>query len=110
MKTGVLIKRFLPYFKKYRLLVGLDLLCAAMTTLCEIALPLMISFITDTGAANMAALTIAVITKLSLLYLVLRVLDAAATYYMISIGHGVGARIETDMRRDAFDHLQKLSD
>ncbi|MEG1537140.1 MAG: ABC transporter ATP-binding protein [Clostridiales bacterium] len=109
MKTGVLIKRFLPYFKKYRLLVGLDLLCAAMTTLCEIALPLMISFITDTGAANMAALTIAVITKLSLLYLVLRVLDAAATYYMISIGHGVGARIETDMRRDLFSHLQQLS-
>ena len=33
-----------------------------------------------------------------------------ANYYMTRIGHIMGARIETDMRKDAFDHIQKLSD
>ena len=39
----------------------------------------------------------------------LRVIDTAANYYMQSIGHVMGARIETDMRRDLFAHLQELS-
>ncbi len=109
MKTSVLIKRFLPYFKKYRFLVAVDMFCAALTTLCEIVLPLIISYITDTGANDLAALTVAMILKLSAVYLALRIMDAAATYYMISIGHGVGAKIETDMRGDLFSHLQQLS-
>ena len=39
---------------------------------------------------------------------VLRIIDGAAQYYMSSIGHIMGVHIETDMRRDAFDHLLRL--
>ena len=47
--------------------------------------------------------------KLALLYLILRLIDAAAQYYMANMGHIMGVYIETDMRRDAFTHLQRLS-
>ncbi len=104
-----LIKRFLPYFKKYKCVLVLDLFCASLTTLCELFLPLIIRYITDLGANDIASLTVTVILKLGAFYLVLRIIDTAANYYMQSIGHIMGARIETDMRRDLFAHLQKLS-
>ncbi len=109
MKTKQLFARFLPYFKKYKWLVALDLLCASLTIVCEIVLPLIVSFITDTGANNLEALTVSLILRLGALYLLLRVINTAATYFMTSVGHIVGARIETDMRRDLFNHLNKLS-
>ena len=108
-RTSGLMKRFAPYFKKYWKVLALDLFCAALTTLCEIFLPLIVRYITDMGANDMAALTVSVILKLGLFYMVLRVIDTAANYYMQSIGHMMGARIETDMRRDLFSHLQELS-
>jgi ATP-binding cassette subfamily B protein len=43
------------------------------------------------------------------MYLFLRLVDTVVNYYMAYIGHVMGARIETDMRRDLFGHLQKLS-
>lgn len=43
------------------------------------------------------------------MYFGLRVVDCLASYYMADMGHVMGARIETDMRRDAYSHLQKLS-
>ena len=109
MKTSKLIGRFAPYFKKYRGVLALDLVCAALTTVCEIVLPLIVRFITDAGLSDMASLTVGTILRLGGFYLILRVMDAAANYYMASIGHVMGARIETDMRRDLFDHLQRLS-
>lgn len=109
MKTGALIKRFAPYFKKYRWIIALDLFCASLTTICELVLPLIIRFITDRGMNDMASLTVGVIVRIGALYLLLRIIDAAANYFMQNIGHVTGARIETDMRRDLFDHLQRLS-
>lgn len=107
-KTSGLMRRFAPYFKPYVGVLCLDLLCAALTTLCELILPLIVRYITDKGMSDMAALTVQVILGLGVLYLVLRVIDTAANYYMASIGHVMGSRIETDMRRDLFEHLQRL--
>ncbi len=101
--------RFAPYFKKYKGVLLFDLFCAALTTVCEIVLPLIIRFITDTVINDLAALTVGVILRIGGFYLILRIIDAAANYYMQSVGHIMGARIETDMRRDLFDHLQNLS-
>lgn len=104
-----LIKRFLPYFKPYRGSLILDLFCAALTTVCEVVLPLIIRQITNTALEDVALLTIRMILGLALIYFVLRIIDALANYYMSSFGHIMGAKIETDMRRDAYDHLQRLS-
>lgn len=109
IKTGTLLRRFAPYFKKYKWVLALDLFCAALTTLCELALPLMVRFITDRGMNDMASLTVSLILKIGGLYLLLRVIDTVANYFMASVGHVMGAYIETDMRGDLFAHLQRLS-
>lgn len=105
-----LLKRFLPYFKNYKFVLFMDLFCAALTTLCELILPLIMRYITNEGISNLAALSVETIVRLGLLYLLLRMIECAAGYYMADMGHVMGAAIETDMRRDAYSHLQRLSD
>lgn len=109
-KAGELMKRFLPYYKKYWKIVVLDLFCAGLTTICELVLPMIIRFLTNEGMNNLASLTVTIILRLGLLYLCLRIVDTMANFYMAYTGHVMGTQIETDMRRDAYAHLQKLSD
>ena len=88
----------------------MDLFCAALTTVCELVLPLIMRYITNEGIRDLASLSVRTVGILGLLYLGLRILDCFASYYMADMGHVMGAKIETDMRRDAYAHLQKLSD
>lgn len=107
--TKELFKRFLPYYRPYKKTLFLDLFCAALTTLCELILPLIMRYITNEGIRNMAALSVRTILILGLIYLVLRIVDCIANYYMADMGHVMGAKLETDMRKDAYAHLQQLS-
>ena len=107
--TSELIKRFLPYFRPYYKTLFTDLFCAALTTICEIILPLIIRQITNTALQDVALLTTRMIAGLGFLYFILRIIDCLANYYMADVGHVMGAKIETDMRRDAYAHLQQLS-
>ena len=107
--TSELIKRFLPYFRPYYKTLLTDLFCAALTTICEIILPLIIRQITNTALQDVALLTTKMIAGLGFLYFILRIIDCLANYYMADVGHVMGAKIETDMRRDAYAHLQQLS-
>lgn len=109
-KTKELLKRFLPYFRPYRKTLFIDLFCAALTTVCELVLPLIMRYITNEGLYNLASLSVGTIGKLGFLYLILRIVDCTASYYMANMGHVMGAKIETDMRKSAYSHLQKLSD
>ncbi len=108
-KTKELLKRFVPYFKPYRKTLFFDLFCAALTTVCELTLPLIMRYITNEGLYRLADLSVRTIGGLGLLYLLLRVIDTMASYYMADMGHVMGAKIETDMRKDAYFHLQQLS-
>ncbi|MBQ2315958.1 MAG: ABC transporter ATP-binding protein [Clostridia bacterium] len=109
MRTIKLIKRFLPYYKKYVGTLCFDLFCAALTTVCELVLPMIVREITDLATTDAAALTVSFVLRIGAFYLVLRAIDTAANYYMATIGHIMGTKIETDMRRDMFSHLQRLS-
>ncbi len=109
-RSGELIKRFLPYYKKYLPTVIFDLFCASLTTVCEIILPLIMRDITNAGMTDTTSLTIGYVINIGVLYLMLRLIDGAAYYYMSYVGHVMGTKIETDMRRDAYRHLHKLSD
>ena len=110
MATPALLRRFWPYMARYKGILCFDLFCAALTLVCELVLPLIMRSITNMGANDLSSLTVSYILRVGALYLVLRLIDGAANYFMANTGHVMGARIETDMRRDAFDHLQKLSD
>lgn len=108
MKTTYLIRRFTPYFKKYKWILIFDLVCAGFTTLCELVFPMIVRYITNMGMYNLPALTAGIILKLGGLYILLRIIDTAANYFMANTGHVMGTRIETDMRHDLFLHLQTL--
>lgn len=103
-----LIKRVMPYFLTYKMTMFKDLSCATLTTICELILPLIVRFITDKAQNDASSLTVSAILIVGVAYLILRVIDTAANYYMASVGHIMGSRIETDMRRDLFSHLQRL--
>ena len=109
-QTKELFRRFFPYFKPYWKTMGFDLFCAGLTTLCELALPMIMRYITNEGISAAASLSLRTVGILVALYLLLRAVDCVAAYYMAGTGHIMGAKIETDMRRDAYAHLQQLSD
>ena len=103
------IRRFLPYYKKYKHIVVFDLFCASLTTLCELVLPMIVRAVTNAAMTDVSELTVKLILTCGITYLILRVIDTAANYYMASVGHIMGTKIETDMRHDLFAHLEKLS-
>lgn len=105
--TKNLLRSFVPYYVPYLGILFFDLFCASLTTAADMALPLILRHLTNTALAGQ--LTQSLILHLSLLFLVLKLADLLAGYYMAKTGHIMGARIETDMRRDVFHHLQELS-
>lgn len=109
MPTGYLLKRFMPYLFKYKGMLTLDLVCASLTTVCELVFPMIARQITNTAIYDIANLTVKGILSVAFLYFALRVLDTAANYYMAYTGHIMGVKIESDMRHDLFEHLQGLS-
>lgn len=104
-RKGMLKKWFFPYFKKHKAVLALDLFCATLTTLCEIVLPMLVREITSIATTDISKLTLELILSLAAVYAVLKLIDMAAGYYMIYIGHGMGVKIEKDMREDMFAHL-----
>ena len=104
-KKGMLKKHFVPYFKKHKAVLALDLFCAALTTGCEIVLPMIVREITSIATTDISKLTFELILTLTAVYAILKLIDMAAGYYMIYIGHGMGVKIEKDMREDMFAHL-----
>ena len=107
--TFGLLRRFAPYFRPYWPTLALDLFCAALTTLCDVLLPMLVRYLGQVGMDQPALLSVGLVGRVAGLYLVLRVVDAVAYYFMSNIGHVMGARIETDMRTALFHHLQSLS-
>ena len=85
-----------------------DLLCAALTTLCEIMLPLVVREITSRLSTDPLSLTVGFVVTVGGAYLAMRLIDGLAYFYMANVGHVMGTKIETDMRKDLFSHLQKL--
>ena len=104
-----LLRRFLPYYRRHLPVMISDLLCAGLTTLCELVLPMIVREITGRATEDISSLTTTLILHCAIIYIILRVIDTIANYYMASVGHIMGTKIETDMRHDLFAHLQKLS-
>lgn len=104
-----LIKRVMPYFKKYKFILMFDLFCAALTTLTDMVLPMILRRLTNAGLGTYT-LTREMIFRMAGLLLIMKIIDLLAGFYMTKTGHIMGAKIETDMRYDVFQHLQKLSD
>lgn len=99
---------FVHYYKPYIGLIILDLICAAFSTVCELVLPLIVRHITGSALSGAMPAMISVL-RLGAAYMALKLIDTAANYFMAYTGHVTGTMLETDMRRDLFDHLTRLS-
>ena len=104
-----MFRKFAKYYKPYVWVIIADLVCAALSTVCELVFPLIVRYITQTALTSGAELLLSTVLKLSALYLFLRFVDTISHYFMANMGHVMGARLETDMRHDMFSHLMKLS-
>ncbi len=104
-----MFRKFSKYYKPYKGIIALDLFCAALTTACELIFPLIVRYITNEALVDIGHFLISSVLKIGAVYLFVRLVDTAANYYMAYIAHVMGTRLETDMRRDIFSHLQKLS-
>ena len=110
MSNISLIKSVIPYFNRYRNILFIDLLCAGLTTASEMILPLILRYLTNVGIADPGSLTLNLIVRVAVIFVLIKCVELVAVYYMASIGHIMGAKIETDMRFDMYKHLQTLSD
>jgi ATP-binding cassette subfamily B protein len=104
--TVLVLRRFFAFYKPHRKLFALDFGCAVASGLLELAFPMAIAAFIDTllpkgdwGLIAVASIVLAAI------YL----LNTALMYIVTYWGHVLGIRIETELRRLSFDHLQKLS-
>ncbi|MGB3388109.1 MAG: ABC transporter ATP-binding protein [Pseudaminobacter sp.] len=101
-----MLARFFSYYVPYRGLFLLDFFCAVLAGLLELIFPMAVKlFVDELLPSDSWMLIIAAAAGLLVLYVANTGLNAVVVYW----GHMLGINIETDMRRKAFDHLQKLS-
>lgn len=101
-----MLKRFISYYRPYKWLFTLDFSAAIVVAVLELAFPIIVQRVVDsilpTGDWSLIVL---VSIGLFAVYAVNTILHYIVTYY----GHKLGTNIETDMRGDLYDHLQKQS-
>ncbi|WP_136636742.1 ABC transporter ATP-binding protein [Pseudooceanicola onchidii] len=101
-----MLRQFFDYYRPWKALFWLDFGCAVLSGLLELAFPLAVqAFIDRLLPAGDLPITILAAVGLLVIYLVNAGLMAVVIYW----GHMLGINIETEMRRRAFDHLQRLS-
>ena len=108
--AGSRAKKFLSYYKPYRGLLLADLLCAFVISAAALLLPVCTNFITKNLLAKEGAPdALDKIYALGAAMLALVALQALCTLFVDYQGHVMGAKMERDMRRELFEHYQKLS-
>ena len=101
-----MVRRFFEYYRPYKGLFLLDFSSAVVLGVLELAFPIAVQgFIDGLLPSGQWRLIFLAALGLALVYL----LNTALTYVVTYWGHMLGINIETDMRRKAFDHLQRLS-
>lgn len=101
-----MLKKFIHYYKPYRKLFLIDFGCAVIVALLELAFPLIVNYIIDSILPHE---DFPMIILLALGLLLLYLLTMGLNYIVVTLGHRLGINIETDMRRDLFQHIQKQS-
>ncbi|MBC5625973.1 ABC transporter ATP-binding protein [Clostridium sp. NSJ-49] len=100
-----MIKKFISYYKPYKKLFYLDLIVAAIASGVDLFYPMMTRKLVNEAVPNRDIRTIGVF---AITLLIIYLIKAACGYFMNYYGHVVGVRMQADMRKDMFDHLQKL--
>ena len=100
-----MIKKFISFYKPYKLLFTLDLAVAFVASLCDLVYPMMTRQLVNDSIPSR---DIRLIIIFAITLLIIFIIKAACGYFMQYWGHVIGVRMQGDMRRDIFKHLQKL--
>ena len=103
------MKKFIRYYAPYKAVFFLDLICAAVISLVDLAFPQILRTLTKTLFAEPADRILQALLPIGAGLLVIYILQALCKYYVSYQGHMMGAKMERDMRRELFDHYQELS-
>ena len=102
-------KKFIHYYGPYKTVFFLDLFCAAMISLIDLAYPQVLRLMTQTVFTKESAVILRALLPLGLLLFAAYVIQALCKYYVTCQGHMMGAKMERDMRRQLFDQYERLS-
>jgi ATP-binding cassette, subfamily B, bacterial len=102
-------KKFLSYYKPYLGLLAADTVCAVVVAAAALALPLCARYITNLVLEGNGPDVLPRIYAVGALMLVLVAVHTACNFFVDYQGHGMGARMERDIRQELFDHYEKLA-
>lgn len=103
------LKKFIKYYKPYKVVFFIDLLCATIISAIDLAFPQLLRTLTKTLFAGVPGKIISALIPITIGLLVAYIIQTACRYYVTYAGHMMGARMERDMRKELFDQYEKLS-
>lgn len=103
------LKKFIKYYKPYKAVFFIDLLCATIISAIDLAFPQLLRTLTKTLFAGAPGKIISALVPITIGLLVAYIIQTACRYYVTYAGHMMGARMERDMRKELFDQYEKLS-
>lgn len=103
------LKKFIKYYKPYKAVFFIDLLCATIISAIDLVFPQLLRTLTKTLFAGAPGKIISALIPITIGLLVAYIIQTACRYYVTYAGHMMGARMERDMRKELFDQYEKLS-
>ena len=103
------MQTFIKYYKPYKAVFFIDLLCATIISAIDLAFPQLLRTLTKTLFAGAPGKIISALIPITIGLLVAYIIQTACRYYVTYAGHMMGARMERDMRKELFDQYEKLS-
>lgn len=103
------LKKFIKYYKPYKTVFFIDLLCATIISAIDLAFPQLLRTLTKTLFAGAPGKIISALIPITIGLWVAYIIQTACRYYVTYAGHMMGARMERDMRKELFDQYEKLS-
>ena len=103
------LKKFIRYYGPYKAVFFIDLICAAIISLVDLAYPQILRTMTKTLFTEDKSIILHALPVIALSLFVMYIVQSLCKYYVTYQGHMMGAKMERDMRRELFDHYQELS-
>lgn len=103
------LKKFIQYYAPYKMVFFLDLICAAVISLVDLAFPQILRTLTKTLFTESSDVILWALLPITLVLLVMYMIQTGCKYYVSYQGHMMGAYMERDMRQQLFDHYERLS-
>ena len=104
-----IFKKFLKYYKPYRFLFYMDMFCAIIVSIVDLAFPQIFNYLLKNLFTLSNEIILSSMGYVGIALLTLYFIKFFCQKFITSWGHIMGARMEKDMRRDLFDHFQRLS-